>query len=120
MFLRKQNSKDESNRGSQITNIHKRRKKYDKSTQLKSNEATKSINDNIIFDMPKDNQNSRNSLSPSESEMMSLLLTEVNKQLSMKVPSQTMEPTLDETGKAKEIKKYENNADSPNRIRNND
>ncbi|RIB17127.1 hypothetical protein C2G38_2038007 [Gigaspora rosea] len=87
MFLRGQDSEDENNRGSQVTNIYKKRKKEDKSAQLESDIASESINDNIMLDVPKDNQNSKNSLLPSE-----------------KVLSQTMFETIpDEIGNAKEI-----------------
>ncbi|RIB13489.1 hypothetical protein C2G38_2197707 [Gigaspora rosea] len=81
MSSRGQDSEDESHGGSQVTNIHKKRKKLNKSNQIKSNEANESINDNVMFDVPRDDQNSRISLTPSEYEMTSSLQTEVNKQL---------------------------------------
>ncbi|RIB03167.1 hypothetical protein C2G38_2049483 [Gigaspora rosea] len=85
MYSRGQNSKDENIGSSQVTNIYKKRKKEDESAQLESDVASENINDNVMFDVPKDDQNSRNGL------------------LRQKVPSQTVETTPDEIGNAKEI-----------------
>ncbi|RIB05938.1 hypothetical protein C2G38_2047191 [Gigaspora rosea] len=103
MSSRGQDSEDENIGSSQIANIHKKRKKKDKSAQLESNVASESINDNVMFDVPKDDQNSRNSLPLSKSEMTSSPQTEVNTQLNMEAPSQTVETTPDEIGNTKEI-----------------
>ncbi|RIB05054.1 hypothetical protein C2G38_2220706 [Gigaspora rosea] len=104
MSLRGQDNEDENIGSSQVTNICKKRKKEDESAQLESNVASKSVNDNVMFDVPKDDQNSRNSLPPSKSEIMSSPQMEVNIQPNTEVPSQTVETTPDEIGNAKEIR----------------
>ncbi|RIB02930.1 hypothetical protein C2G38_2226458 [Gigaspora rosea] len=80
-----------------------KRKKEDESAQLESDVASESINDNVMFDVPKDDQNSRNSLFLLKSAMTSLPQTEVNTQLNMEIPSQTVETIPDEIGNAKKI-----------------
>ncbi|CAG8812971.1 34300_t:CDS:2, partial [Gigaspora margarita] len=78
-------------------------KKHDKGVQQELHEASKSTNDSVIFDVPKDDQNSRNSLPPLESKMMSSLQLEINKQLNEEAPSQTFTTTLNKFRKDKEV-----------------